>query len=70
MTTPLNVLGICGSLRQASYNAAALRVAQALAPDAGMSSLYRRVCLRLRSIGPGRRDEHHDGRYLRPALVQ
>lgn len=37
MTTPLNVLGICGSLRQASYNAAALRVAQALAPDAGMS---------------------------------
>lgn len=36
MTTPLNVLGICGSLRQASYNAAALRVAQALAPDAGM----------------------------------
>ena len=36
MTTPLNVFGICGSLRQASYNAAALRVAQALAPDAGM----------------------------------
>jgi chromate reductase len=37
MTTPLNVLGICGSLRQASYNAAALRVAQALAPEVGMS---------------------------------
>ena len=36
MTTPLNVLGICGSLRQASYNAAALLVAQALAPDVGM----------------------------------
>lgn len=36
MTTPLSVLGLCGSLRQASYNLAALRAAQALAPGAGM----------------------------------
>ena len=36
MTTSLNVLGLCGSLRQASYNLAALRAAQALAPGAGM----------------------------------
>ena len=36
MTTTLNVLGLCGSLRQASYNMAALRAAQALAPGAGM----------------------------------
>jgi len=36
MTTPLNVLGLCGSLRQASYNMAALRAAQALAPGAGI----------------------------------
>lgn len=37
MTQMLNVLGICGSLRRDSYNAAALRVAQALAPAAGLS---------------------------------
>ena len=36
MTTSLKVLGLCGSLRQASYNLAALRAAQALAPGAGM----------------------------------
>jgi chromate reductase len=33
MATTLNVLGLCGSLRKASYNAAALRTAQALAPE-------------------------------------
>ncbi|CAN5841734.1 MAG: NAD(P)H-dependent FMN reductase [Chromatiales bacterium USCg_Taylor] len=32
MSTAIKVLGICGSLRQASYNAAALRAAQELAP--------------------------------------
>lgn len=36
MTTPLKILGLCGSLRQGSYNQAALRVAQELAPAAGM----------------------------------
>jgi len=36
MATPLNVLGISGSLRKASYNTAALRAAQELAPE-GMS---------------------------------
>jgi chromate reductase len=36
MTTPLKILGLCGSLRQASYNRAALRAAQELAPGAGM----------------------------------
>ncbi|MGB5235639.1 MAG: NADPH-dependent FMN reductase [Candidatus Macondimonas sp.] len=36
MTTSLKVLGLCGSLRQASYNLATLRAAQALAPGAGM----------------------------------
>ncbi|MGQ0594857.1 MAG: NADPH-dependent FMN reductase [Gammaproteobacteria bacterium] len=35
MSTAIKVLGICGSLRKASYNAAALRAAQQLAP-AGM----------------------------------
>lgn len=35
MTTSLRVLGISGSLRQASYNSAALRAAQSMAP-AGM----------------------------------
>ena len=35
-TTPLSVLGICGSLRRGSYNGAALRAAQGLAP-AGMT---------------------------------
>ena len=33
MPTPLKVLGISGSLRQASYNTAALRAAQELAPE-------------------------------------
>ena len=33
---PLNVLGISGSLRAASFNTAGLRAAQELAPD-GMS---------------------------------
>ena len=32
MTTPLKVLGISGSLRRGSYNTAALRAAQSLAP--------------------------------------
>lgn len=36
MSTAIHVLGICGSLRQASYNAAALRAAQELAPAAGI----------------------------------
>ncbi|MGH8583896.1 MAG: NADPH-dependent FMN reductase [Gammaproteobacteria bacterium] len=36
MTTAIKVLGICGSLRQASYNAAALRAARELAPAAGI----------------------------------
>lgn len=36
MTQPLRVLGLCGSLRKGSYNAAALRVAQGVLP-AGMS---------------------------------
>ncbi len=36
MSTAIKVLGICGSLRQASYNAAALRAAQDLAPAAGI----------------------------------
>ncbi len=35
MSAAIKVLGICGSLRQASYNAAALRAAQELAPAAG-----------------------------------
>ncbi len=35
-TTPLSVLGICGSLRRGSYNGAALRAARDLAP-AGMT---------------------------------
>ncbi len=33
MNTPLTILGIAGSLRQASYNRAALRAAQQLVPD-------------------------------------
>ncbi len=33
MAEMLNVLGLCGSLRKASYNAAALRAAQGLAPE-------------------------------------
>ncbi len=33
MATPFTVLGIAGSLRKASYNRAALRAAQQLAPD-------------------------------------
>ena len=33
MATPLKVLGISGSLRRGSYNTAALKAAQALAPD-------------------------------------
>lgn len=37
MTTPLKILGLCGSLRQGSYNQAVLRVAQELAPAAGLS---------------------------------
>ena len=37
MTTPLKILGLCGSLRQGSFNQAALRVAQELAPAAGLS---------------------------------
>ena len=37
MTTPLKILGLCGSLRQGSYNQAALRAAQELAPAAGMT---------------------------------
>ena len=36
MATPLKVLGISGSLRRGSYNTAALKAAQALAPE-GMS---------------------------------
>ena len=36
MAAPLKVLGISGSLRRGSYNTAALKAAQALAPD-GMS---------------------------------
>lgn len=36
MSTTLNVLGLCGSLRRDSYNRAVLRAAQALAPAAGM----------------------------------
>lgn len=36
MTTPLKILGLCGSLRQGSFNQAALRVAQELAPAAGL----------------------------------
>ncbi|HEY0522391.1 MAG TPA: NAD(P)H-dependent oxidoreductase [Stellaceae bacterium] len=32
-TSAVKVLGICGSLRKGSYNAAALRAAQELAPD-------------------------------------
>src|SRR5690242_4380344 len=35
MTPPLRILGIPGSLRRASYNHAALRAAQALAPEVG-----------------------------------
>ncbi len=42
MTSPLKILGLCGSLRQASYNRAALRVAQELAPGAGMQIERRR----------------------------
>ena len=37
MTMPLKILGLCGSLRQGSYNQAVLRVAQELAPAAGLS---------------------------------
>ena len=33
MNSPLTILGIAGSLRQGSYNRAALRAAQALAPE-------------------------------------
>jgi chromate reductase len=33
MNTPLTILGIAGSLRQASFNRAALRAAQQLTPD-------------------------------------
>jgi chromate reductase len=33
MNTPLTILGIAGSLRQASFNGAALRAAQQLVPD-------------------------------------
>ncbi len=36
MSTPIKILGISGSLRQGSYNSAALRAAQELAP-AGMT---------------------------------
>src|SRR5262249_16933537 len=32
MTNALNVLGLCGSLRRGSFNAALLRAAQSLAP--------------------------------------
>jgi chromate reductase len=32
MSEPIRILGICGSLRQASYNSAALRAAASLAP--------------------------------------
>jgi chromate reductase, NAD(P)H dehydrogenase (quinone) len=35
MTTPLHIVGIAGSLRRGSYNRAALRAAQALAPSVG-----------------------------------
>lgn len=37
MTMPLKILGLCGSLRQGSYNQAVLRVAQDLAPAAGLT---------------------------------
>jgi NAD(P)H-dependent FMN reductase len=34
-TSPVNILGIPGSLRQASYNKAALKAAQELLPGRG-----------------------------------
>lgn len=40
MTAPLRVLGIAGSLRQASYNRALLRAAQDVAPDGMMLAIF------------------------------
>lgn len=40
--SPVGILGIPGSLRQASYNRAALRAAQALLPDGATLTADRR----------------------------
>jgi chromate reductase len=40
MAEPLRILGIAGSLRQQSFNRAALRAAQKLAPDGAMLEIF------------------------------
>ena len=40
MNTPLTILGIAGSLRQASFNRAALRAAQQLTPDGARLEIF------------------------------
>ena len=52
MSSPISILGIAGSLRKASYNRAALRAAQQLAPDTARIEI-----LELDGIPPYNQDE-------------
>lgn len=52
MNAPLSILGIAGSLRKASFNRAALRAAQKLAPEGSAVSIFE-----LEGIPPFNQDE-------------
>lgn len=52
MSAPLSILGIAGSLRKASFNRAALRAAQNLAPESAAVSIFE-----LEGIPPFNQDE-------------
>ena len=52
MAQPLTILGIAGSLRKASYNRAALRAAQQLAPESAKIEIFE-----LDGIPPFNQDE-------------
>ena len=55
MNTPLTILGIAGSLRQSSFNRAALRAAQQLTPDNARLEIFD-----LAGIPPFNQDEEAD----------
>lgn len=62
MSTPLRILGFAGSLREASYNRAALRAAAELAPDGVTVEIYER----LGELPPFNQDHDQDP----PAVVR
>ena len=55
MSKPLSILGIAGSLRKGSYNRAALRAAQQLAPESARIEIFE-----LNGIPPFNQDEEGD----------